>query len=135
VAFQLGLAYFAQQRYDQAEPLLEAVFRSQPELDGLGYYVGYLRHRRKDYRGALRALRAARSTDPEIQQLTRTYTGLALAALGLTAQAVAEVEQALRLAPAFPLTGPVERAARCGRGAAGPRPSILGGDPGRRLLR
>jgi tetratricopeptide (TPR) repeat protein len=109
VAFQLGLGYFAQQRYDQAEPLLEAVFRSQPELDGLGYYVGYLRHRRKDYRGALRALRAARSTDPEIQQLTRAYTGLALAALGLTAQAAAEVEQALRLAPASPLTGPVER--------------------------
>jgi hypothetical protein len=46
---------------------------------------------------------------PEIQQLTGTYTGLALAAQGLTAQAAAEVERTLRLAPALPLTGPVER--------------------------
>ncbi len=109
VAFQLGLAYFALERYDQAEPLLEEVFRRQPELEGLGYYVGFVRHRKKDYRGALRAFRASRSTDPEIQQLTRAYTGLALAALGLPAQAAAEVEQALRLAPASRLTGPVER--------------------------
>jgi tetratricopeptide (TPR) repeat protein len=109
IAFQLGLAYFALGRYDQAEPLLEEVFRSQPELEGLGYYVGFIRHRKKDYRGALRAFRASRSSDPEIQQLTRAYTGLTLAALGQPAQAVAEVEQALRLAPASRLTGPVER--------------------------
>jgi len=109
VTFQLGLAYFAQARYDLAGPLLEEVFHKQPELDGLGYYVGFLRHRKKDYRGALRAFRAAQSTDPEIQQLTRAYTGLTLAALGLPAQAAAEVDQALRLAPASRLTGPVER--------------------------
>jgi tetratricopeptide (TPR) repeat protein len=109
VAFQLGLAHFAQERYDRAGPLLEEVFRKQPDLDGLGYYVGFMRHRRKDYRGALRAFRAGRATDPEIQQLTRAYTSLALAALGLPAQAAAEAEQALRLAPASRLTGPVER--------------------------
>ena len=109
IAFQLGLAYFAQQRYDEAEPLLERVFRTDPSVDGLGYYVGYMRYRRKDYRGALAAFRAGRTTDAQLQQLTRFYTGLALAVLGLPAQASAEVEQALRLAPGSALTGPAER--------------------------
>jgi tetratricopeptide (TPR) repeat protein len=109
IAFQLGLAYFAQEQYDRAEPLLEQVFRAQPALDGLGYYVGFIRYRRKDYRGALRAFRAGRASDPEIQQLTRVYSGLALAAVGLPGQAAAEVEQALRLAPGSPVTGPAER--------------------------
>jgi tetratricopeptide (TPR) repeat protein len=109
VAYQLGLAHFALQRYDRAEPLLEQVFDTNRELDGLGYYVGFLRYRKKDYRGALNAFRAGRAGDPEIQQLTRFYTGLALGILGLPTQAAAEVEQALRLAPGSPLTGPAER--------------------------
>src|SRR5256885_1875098 len=109
IGFQLGLAYFARQQYDRAQPLLEAVFKPNPELDGLGYYVGFLRYRAKDYRGALAAFRAGRASDPEIQQLTRFYSGLALAVLGLPTQAAAEVEQALRLAPGSAVTGPAER--------------------------
>ena len=109
IAFQLGLAYFAQQRYDDAEPLFERVYRADPTIDGLGYYVGFIRYRKKDYRGALEAFRRGRTGDPQLQQLTRFYTGLSLAVLGLPAQASAEVEQALRLAPGSPLTGPAER--------------------------
>src|SRR5262245_35716556 len=109
IAFQLALAYFGQQQYDRAKPLLEEVFRVNPTLDGLGYYLGFVRYRDKDYRGALAAFRAGRSSDPEIQQLTRFYTALALGVLGLPTQASAEVEQALRLAPGSPLTGPAER--------------------------
>jgi tetratricopeptide (TPR) repeat protein len=109
IAFQLGLAYFAQQQYDQAEPLFERVFKADPTIEGLGYYVGFIRYRKKDYRGALEAFRAGRTTDPQLQQLTRFYTGLSLAVLGLPAQASAEVEQALKLAPGSPLTGPAER--------------------------
>ena len=109
IAFQLGLAYFAQEQYDRAEPLLAEALRAQPDLDGLGYYVGFLRYRNKDYRGALAAFRAGRTNDPQIQQLTRLYTGLALAGMGLPAQAAAEVEQAIRLAPASAVTGPAER--------------------------
>ena len=109
VAFQLGLAYFGQQQYDKAQPLLEQVFRGEPTLDGLGYYVGFMRYRSKEYRGALAAFRAGRSADPELQQLTRLYSGLALAVLGLPKQAAAEVEQSLRLAPSSALTGPSER--------------------------
>jgi tetratricopeptide (TPR) repeat protein len=109
VALQLGLAYFGLNQYDKAEPLLEEVFRTEPTLDGVGYYVGFIRYRNKDYQGALRAFREGRTTDPELQQLTRLYTSLTLGVLGLPAQAAAEVEQALRLAPASPLTGPTER--------------------------
>jgi tetratricopeptide (TPR) repeat protein len=109
IAFQLGLAYFAQQQYEQAAPLLERVFRTDPTIDGLGYYVGFMRYRNKDYRGALSAFRAGRTSDPQLQQLTRFYTGLSLAVLGLPAQASAEVDQALRMAPGSALTGPAER--------------------------
>jgi tetratricopeptide (TPR) repeat protein len=109
IAFQLALAYVSQQQYDRAKPLLEEVFAADPTLDGLGYYVGFVRYREKDYRGALAAFRAGRSSDPEIQQLTRFYSALALASLGLPSQAASEVEQALRLAPGSSLTGPAER--------------------------
>src|SRR5204863_15564 len=109
IAFQLALAYFAQQQYDRAEPLFERVFKADPTIDGLGYYVGFIRYRKKDYRGALEAFRRGRTTDPQLQQLTKFYTGLSLAVLGLPAQASAEVEQALKLAPGSPLTGPAER--------------------------
>jgi len=109
IAFQLALAFFAQEQYDRAQPLLEEVFATNPDLDGLGYYVGFLRYRNKEYREALAAFRAGRSSDPELQQLTRFYAGLALGVLGLPAQAAAEVEEALRLAPGSALTGPAER--------------------------
>jgi tetratricopeptide (TPR) repeat protein len=109
VAFQLGLAHLAQEQYDRAQPLLEEAFRAQPTLDGLGYYTGFLRYRGKDYRGALDAFRGGRAADPELQQLTRFYSGLALGILGLPAQAAAEIEQAIRAVPASPLTGPAER--------------------------
>ena len=109
VAFQLGAAYFAAREYEKAAPLLEEVFAGEPLLDGLGYYTGYVRYQRGDYQGALRAFRAGRTTDPDLAQLTRLYAGLALASLGLPGQASAEIEQALRLQPASPLTGPAER--------------------------
>lgn len=109
VAYQLGLAHFTQQDYARAQPLLEEAFRRDPTRESLGYYVGFMRYRNKDYRGALAAFRGGRSADPQVQQLTRFYTGLALAILGLPAQAAVEVEEALRLAPASPLTGPAER--------------------------
>jgi tetratricopeptide (TPR) repeat protein len=71
IAFQLGLAYFAQQQYDKAQPLLEETFQKQPTLDGIGYYVGFLRYRKKDYRGALDAFNAGRTSSADLQQLTK----------------------------------------------------------------
>jgi tetratricopeptide (TPR) repeat protein len=109
IIFQLGLAHFARQDYDRAQPLLERAFRADPTLDGLGYYVGFLRYRNRDYRGALTAFRGGRVSNPELQQLTRLYTGLALAGSGLPTQATAELQEALRIAPTSPVTGSVER--------------------------
>jgi predicted Zn-dependent protease len=48
IAIQLGLAYFAQEQYDEAQSILEEAFRSDPTVDGLGYYVGFMRYRKKD---------------------------------------------------------------------------------------
>ena len=109
VRFQLGVVYFSQGRYDAAQPLLEPLLATRPDLDGLGYYVGFMRYRQKDYQGALRAFRAGTSSDPNIQQLTRFYSGLALAVLGLPEQAAAEIDEVRRLQPASPLTAPAER--------------------------
>ena len=109
IAFQLGLAYFAQRQYDKAQPLLEEAYRAQPTLDGIGYYVGFLRYQKKDYRGALDAFNAGRTSSPDLQQLTKFYSGLALGALGLPGQATAEIDQAIRANPGSAFTGPAER--------------------------
>lgn len=109
ILFQLGVAYLGLGKYEQAQPLLEQAFALNSKLDSAGFYVGFLRHRAGDYQGALRAFRNGVSSNPEIQQLTRFYTGLAFRALGLPERGAAEIEQALRLLPASPLTGPAER--------------------------
>ena len=83
IAYQLGLAYFALEQYDRAEPLLESVFARDPTLPSLGYYVGFLRYRKNKYEEALRAFRAGQTSDPDIADLTRIYAGLSLQKLGL----------------------------------------------------
>jgi tetratricopeptide (TPR) repeat protein len=109
VLFLLGVAYFSLERYDRAEGPLTPVFNERPQTEGIGYYMGLIRYRKKDYQGALRAFRAETSQNPAIQQLVKFYSGLTLAILGLPEQAVAEVDAALRVQTASGLTGPVER--------------------------
>jgi Flp pilus assembly protein TadD len=109
IKFQLGVAYFSLEQYDKAEPLLTDVFKLQPEKESLGYYVGFMRYRRKDYQGAVEAFKASRSSNPNIQQLSRFYSGLALGVLGLTEQAAGEFEEANRIRTVSPLTGPADR--------------------------
>ena len=109
ILFLLGVAYFALERYDQAEGPLTQVFNERPQTEGIGYYVGLIRYRKKDYQGALKAFRAETSTNPNIQQLVKFYSGLTLAILGLPEQAAAEVDAALRLQTGSALTGPAER--------------------------
>jgi tetratricopeptide (TPR) repeat protein len=109
VLFLLGVAYFSLERYDRAEAPLTTVFNERPQTEGIGYYMGLIRYRKKDYQGALRAFRTETSQDPAIQQLVKFYSGLTLAILGLPEQAVAEVDAALRVQTASGLTGPVER--------------------------
>jgi tetratricopeptide (TPR) repeat protein len=109
VLYQLGSVHFAQGRLQDAEPLLEQAFARNPRREGLGSLVGMLRYQRGDYTGALRALAAETSTNPDVEQLTHFYRGLALGQLGLPERALAEVEEAIRQQPSSPLTGPAER--------------------------
>jgi tetratricopeptide (TPR) repeat protein len=109
IRYQLGVAYFIMENYDKASTLLEEVFKERPRLENLGYYVGFMRHRKGDDKGALEAFQAGTSTDPTMQQLTMFYAGLASGILGLSERAITEVEEALRIQPASPLTGPAER--------------------------
>jgi tetratricopeptide (TPR) repeat protein len=109
VRFLLGVGYFAQERYDQAEPILNQCFRERPATDGLGYYVGFMRYRNKDYAGALEAFKAETSQNPSIVQLTHFYSGLALAVMGLPERATTELDAATRGLTSSPITGPAER--------------------------
>jgi Tfp pilus assembly protein PilF len=109
IRYQLATAYFMLERYDKAEPLLAQLFDEQPQMENVGYYLGYIRYHKKDYQGALRALTTGTSRDPTIQQLTRFYTSLTLVSLGLPDKAVAEVDEVLRLQPSPQLSGPAER--------------------------
>jgi len=109
INFLLGVAYFALEKYDQAEGPLTFVLSERPGTEGVGYYVGLIRYRKKDYQGALRAFRAETSTNPNVRQLVKFYSGLTLAILGLPEQAVAEVDAALKLQTGSALTGPAER--------------------------
>ena len=43
IRYQLGVAYFSLTEYDKADPLLSEVFAEQPNLESLGFYVGFLR--------------------------------------------------------------------------------------------
>jgi len=105
IRYQLGIAYFALGEYDKAEPLFSQLWTEQPGLDGLGFYVGFLRYRQKNYTGALEAFRGGRTTDPNLQQLTAFYKGLSLGVLGMSDEAVAELDAAVNIPAADPLTG------------------------------
>ncbi|MGH7858461.1 MAG: tetratricopeptide repeat protein, partial [Candidatus Binatia bacterium] len=109
ILYQLGVVNVRRKRDDLARPLLEDAFRLKPSLDGLGYHLGVVRYRAGEYQAALEAFEASVSADRDIEQLTRFYAGLASLRLGLAERATHEVEEALRLRPASPLTGPAER--------------------------
>ncbi len=91
--YQLGLAYFALPDYERAAPPLFEVYEKQPTIDSLGFYVGYLLYRQKDYEGALAAFDANQTQDFDTQQLTLFYRGLTLGVLGLSDQAIEELEE------------------------------------------
>lgn len=109
VAFQLGVLYFNQQEYEKAEPLLQQVYGPEPTRPNIGYYLGFIEYRKKNYREALTLLRGNVPSDEDFAQLSRFYSGLAMSALGFPREARAEIEEALRLQPVSPLTAPAQR--------------------------
>ncbi len=109
VAFQLGVVHFAREEYEEAEPLLTKVFEANPTTNNAGYYVGFLRYNKNDFQGAIDAFKVGASDDPRILQLTRFYSGLALAHLGRPQKAAEQLEEAMRLRTVSPLIGPADR--------------------------
>src|SRR5439155_8015070 len=71
IRYQLGVAYFTLERYDEAQPLLDSVLKAQPQLENLGYYVVFMRYRQNDHQGALKAFQTGASTNPTMQQMTK----------------------------------------------------------------
>jgi tetratricopeptide (TPR) repeat protein len=104
IQFQLGVAYFSTKAYEKAGPLLEEVYQHTPDRENLGYYVGVFRYQDKKYPEAVSAFEKNVSTDPNLQQLTRYYRGLALGVLGLTQEAASELEAAQKIQAVSPIT-------------------------------
>jgi len=102
--YQLGVAHFALRNYDQASPLLFKVYEEQPQIEDLGFYVGFLRYRDKEYDKALEAFEINRSQDPDIKQLASFYRGLVLGVLGIPEQAIVQLDEALKVEAISPLT-------------------------------
>ena len=96
--YQLGVAYFLLMDYDRAEEPLTTVFRAQPQADGVGYYVGFIRYPRSATTAA-HWRRCARGRPPirTSSSSPASTRALALAALGERDAAAAEVQEALRL--------------------------------------
>lgn len=109
IAFQLGALYFAQEAYDRAEPSLRQVFQSERDRPNLGYYLGFIEYRKKNYREALRFFEANVPSDNNFAQLAKFYSGLAMSSLGFPREGQAQIEQALQLEPVSPLTLPAQR--------------------------
>ena len=109
VAFQLGILYFNQQNYEKAEPLLREAHQADPRRQNLGYYLGFIEYLKGNHRRAVDLFRANVPSDDAFAQLSRFYAGLAIGALGFAREARAEIEEALRLQPASPLTSPAGR--------------------------
>ena len=109
IAFEMGALYFAQEAYDQAEAPLRQVFRSEPSRANLGYYLGFIEYRKKNYREALRFFEANTASDTNYAQLNKFYAGLAMSSLGFPREARAQIEEALQLQPISPLSVPGQR--------------------------
>lgn len=106
---QLGIAHVTLGNYGRAASLLEDAFRQQPDSGNLAYHVGFLRFQQEDYHRALEAFSMAKSDDPNVTQLVAFYRGMCLGMLGLSDEAIAQLEQVERVDPTATITGPAVR--------------------------
>jgi len=104
IQHHLGVAYFAAGDYDKAHPFMEAMYEHNPDTENMGYYVGFLRYRDKQYGKAVEAFDRNQTPSADIQQLNGFYRGLALGVLGLPNEALSELEQVQRTQTISPLT-------------------------------
>jgi tetratricopeptide (TPR) repeat protein len=109
VRYQLGVTYLLASNYDQAHIHLESVFRERPNESLLAYYVGFLRFQKQDYTNAAKAFEVVQTEDPRLSQLVAFYRGMSLGYLGLSEQAIAQLEQVPRIDSTDIITGPTLR--------------------------
>src|SRR6185369_6520920 len=103
IHYELGLALYGQNRYDDALKEFLTVLAANPQRDHAGYYAGLCYYQKRDYENAATYFRRNVASDSKTHQLNQYYLGLALHELGRNAEAIEELTEAVRIAPASPL--------------------------------
>jgi tetratricopeptide (TPR) repeat protein len=103
IHYELGIALYGQNRYDDALKEFLAVLAANPQRDHAGYYAGLCYYQKRDYENAATYFRRNVASDSKTHQLNQYYLGLALHELGRNAEAIEELTEAVRIAPASPL--------------------------------
>jgi Flp pilus assembly protein TadD len=101
IAFSYGGSLIKQNRIDEAERVFTTMAREHPESAGPPAQLAGVRISRNDYAGALVMYQKAIALDPWNAAI-RVNAANMLSALSRHAEAIAEAEQALRLAPEAP---------------------------------
>jgi len=109
IRYQLGLALYGQNRSDEALREFLVLYEANPQMDNLGYFIGLCYFQKKDYENAATYFRRNVSTEISSRQLNLYYLGLALQTLGKEAEAIEELTEAIKTAPASPLVVTVQK--------------------------
>lgn len=103
--FALGVALYNENKYDDALKEFLAIYQTEPQKENLGYYIGLCYYRKENYESAATYFRRNVSSDPKIRQANQYSLGLALRAMGREGEAIEELTEAVKIAPAGPLVG------------------------------
>lgn len=103
IHYELGIALYGQNRYDDALKEFLTVLAADPQRERAGYYAGLCYYQKRDFENAVTYFRRNVSSDNKSHQLNQYYLGLALRELGRNAEAIEELTEAIRIAPASPL--------------------------------
>jgi tetratricopeptide (TPR) repeat protein len=107
--YELGVSLYSQNKVDEALKEFLAIYQAEPHKDNLGYYIGLCYYQKENYETALGYFRKNVSGDIKIRQLNQYSLGLALRALGREAEAIEELTEAVKIAPAGPLVGATQQ--------------------------
>ena len=107
--YELGIALYGQKRYDDGLREFLAVLEADPHRDNAGYYAGLSYYQKKDYENAVTYFRRNVSSDIKTRQQNQYYLGLALRELGRGTEAIEELNEVVKIAPASPIVGATQQ--------------------------
>jgi type IV pilus assembly protein PilF len=107
--YGLGIALYGQNRFDDALKEFLPIYEREPQKDNLGYYIGLCYYQKKDYETAANYFRKNFSAEVKTRQLNQYYLGLALQGMGREAEAMEELTEAVKIAPAAPIVGATQQ--------------------------